>query len=155
MKKITSLALCGIMTLTAFAACNFGGGNTGNSSSSSSSSNSAPQKPSSNFAEISPTVYDVDEIVTVDKTSAGNIDAWLAEVKDTATISRDAPKNNSLIHSPWHTLKINDTEVPVYTARCGNGPHSFAWVDVTSHKRDFTLKVELTMSEDYGKVKKS
>ena len=152
MKKITSLALCGIMTLTAFAGCNFGGGNTGNSSSSSSSSNSAPQKPTSNFAEIAPTVYDVDEIVTADKTTAGNAHAWAREVDlPDGYNHNNEVTNNAVIHSPWHTLKINGTDVPVYTARCAKGPHSFAWVDVTSHKRNFTLKVELTMDIAYGK----
>ncbi len=96
---------------------------------------------------FSPTVYDVDEITSADKTEAGSYAAWQNEVFKQGGGNNDDPTSNSLIISPFHTLKINGTEVPVYTARCGKGSHSFAWIDVTS-TGDFALDVALGVSED-------
>ena len=94
--------------------------------------------------EIAPTVYDVSEIVTADKTTAGSFEAWRSEVVKPDR-NNDDPTENAVIHSPFHTLKINGIDVPVYTARCTTGAHSFAWVDVTS-AGDFLLEVELELS---------
>ena len=109
-----------------------------------------PQDPNK-VAVIAPTVYDNQEIVTVDKTVAGDIDSWKAQVFTSNGGNNDGVTPNSVIKSPWHMLNINDTEVPVYTARCGKGAHSFAWVDVTTAKDDFYLNVTLTMNRSYKK----
>lgn len=102
------------------------------------------------LAEISPTVYDVDEIVTAEETEAGDVQSWQAEVFTANGGNNDMPTRNAVIHSPWHTLEINGTQVPVYTARCGKGSHSFAWVDVVDHQDDFILEVKLAMHRTYA-----
>ena len=102
------------------------------------------------LAQISPTVYDVDEIVTAEETEAGDVQSWQAEVFTPNGGNNDMPTKNAVIHSPWHTLEINGTQVPVYTARCGKGSHSFAWVDVVDHQDDFILEVKLAMHRTYA-----
>lgn len=102
------------------------------------------------LAQISPTVYDVDEIVTAEETEAGDVQSWQAEVFTANGGNNDMPTKNAVIHSPWHTLEINGTQVPVYTARCGKGSHSFAWVDVVDHQDDFILEVKLAMHRTYA-----
>lgn len=102
------------------------------------------------LAEISPTVYDVDEIVTAEETEAGDVQSWQAEVFTPNGGNNDMPTKNAVIHSPWHTLEINGTQVPVYTARCGKGSHSFAWVDVVDRQDDFILEVKLAMHRTYA-----
>lgn len=102
------------------------------------------------LAQISPTVYDVDEIVTAEETEAGDVQSWQAEVFTPNGTNNDMPTKNAVIHSPWHTLEINGTQVPVYTARCGKGSHSFAWVDVVDHQDDFILEVKLAMHRTYA-----
>lgn len=102
------------------------------------------------LAEILPTVYDTDEIVTAEETEAGDVQSWQAQVFTSNGGNNDEGTKNALIHSPWHTLVINGTEVPVYTARCGKGSHSYAWVDVVDHQDDFILDVTLTMHRSYA-----
>lgn len=91
-----------------------------------------------------PTIYDVDEIKTIDQTVAGNYEAWCGEVF-AGSRNNDAPTENSLVSSPFHRLTVNGQVVPVYTARCGKGGHSFAWIDVIN-EGDFTLEMSLEMS---------
>ena len=95
-------------------------------------------------------MYDVDEIVTAEETEAGDVQSWQAEVFTANGGNNDMPTRNAVIHSPWHTLEINGTQVPVYTARCGKGSHSFAWVDVVDHQDDFILEVKLAMHRTYA-----
>lgn len=109
-----------------------------------------PQDPAK-IATIAPTVYDNDEVKTVSQTDAGDIDSWKAEVFTSDGGNNDEGTSNTVIKSPWHTLTINGTAVPVYSARCGKGVHSFAWVDVTSAKDDFILNVTLEMNRAYKK----
>ena len=42
----------------------------------------------------------------------------------------NAPVENGIVLCPYYALKVNGKEVPVYTTRCTNGTHSFAWIDV-------------------------
>ncbi len=94
---------------------------------------------------FNPTIYETNLIKTAENTEAGDFDLWKDQVfKQNG--NNDDPMPNSLIHSPFHTLTINGITVPVYTARCGKGAHSFAWVDITS-LGDFALDVNLTLDE--------
>lgn len=97
-----------------------------------------------------PTAYDTDEIKTVDATAAGSFDSWQAEVFKNGR-NNDDPTENSVIISPFHTLTVNGISVPVYTARCGSGAHSFARIDVTSKNDEFILELSLRVSADIGK----
>ncbi len=99
--------------------------------------------------EISPTVYDVSVVKSAAQTTAGSFEAWKNEVVKGGE-NNDDPTTDAIIESPFHTLEVNGELVPVYTARCGKGAHSFAWVDVTAGKT-FELEVVLELSEDFGK----
>lgn len=135
-----------VMVLAAATACDIGGGGGGGGG----GGNNPPPVDTSKIAKVVPTVYNVDEIVNADETEAGDYESWQAEVFTKNGGNNDMGTKNALIHSPWHTLKINGTDVPVYTARCGKGSHSFAWVDVADHKDDFVLEVTLTMHRSYA-----
>ena len=96
---------------------------------------------------IIPTVYDNAAVVTEDKTEAGSVRRWQKEVFKSGGGNNDMPTENAVIISPWHTLTIDGVTVPVYTARCGKGSHSFAWIDVKAGVTDFSLDVALTVEE--------
>lgn len=96
------------------------------------------------YPTVIPTCYDNPEVVSVEETAAGSAYAWQKQVT-IAGINNDMPTDNAVILSPWHTLTVNGTEVPVYTARCGNGSHSFAWVDIPAGTTDFSLEVTLAI----------
>lgn len=142
MKKGFVCAIGAVVMCLAFAtACDNGSGGGGGG---------VTPPPADKLAKVIPTVYDVDEIVNADETEAGDVESWLAEVFTKNGGNNDMGTKNALIHSPWHTLEINGTNVPVYTARCGKGSHSFAWVDVADHQDDFVLDVKLTMHRSFA-----
>ncbi len=93
---------------------------------------------------FSPTVYSIDAIVNAEQTVAGSFEAWQNEVFN-GKKNNDDPTENSVISSPFHKLSVNGTSVPVYTARCGKGAHSFAWIDISSNGQ-FLLDVKLELS---------
>ena len=97
-----------------------------------------------------PTIYETEEIKQANETVAGSFEAWQGEVVKNGS-SNDDPTENSVIHSPFHTLKVNGVDVPVYTARCAESAHSFAWIDITSDAEEFLLDFELTLSKSFGK----
>jgi hypothetical protein len=93
---------------------------------------------------VIPTVYH--KPVMID-----DMDAWAGEVVKGGS-NNDDPTENGVVVSPYYALKINDTAVPVYTTRCGNGTHTFAWVDIEGAPDEFNLHVELTTVKSYKKV---
>ena len=97
------------------------------------------------------TAYDNAEVKKIEETQAGDAATWQAQVFTSNGGNNDMPTTDALIKSPWHTLKINGKTVPVYTARCGKGSHSYAWVDVVDNTRDFVLDTQLTLSESAAK----
>ena len=139
LKKLLCLIL-GVLFMFSLTACN-----DGPSSSVEESKDPTPK------GTVIPTVYNANVIVDANQTQAGDVESWQAQVFTSRGGNNDLETPNAVINSPWHTLKINGVEVPVYSARCGKGTHSFAWVDVADSKRDFCLKVELTLSEAYKK----
>lgn len=60
------------------------------------------------------------------------------------TTSNDGPLDYGFVQSVYHSLKVNDVQVPVYSTRCGYNVHSFSWVDVEA-EGEFELNVELTL----------
>ena len=136
MKKIIALILSLISVMTLLVGC---------SGDENSTSSSVAEQKDTIEATVSPVVYSSEAIKKVEETNAGNYEDWLGEksVYGTAT--------NSVIESPFHTLKVNGQEVPVYTVRSKRGAHSFAWVDVQKTRRDWHINVELTTTESYGK----
>lgn len=61
--------------------------------------------------------------------------------------SYDGKLDYGFVDSVWHKLTVGGTEVSVYSARCGYGIHSFAWVDVDTDGR-FSLDVTLDLLTD-------
>ncbi|MBR4420403.1 MAG: hypothetical protein IKT32_05930, partial [Clostridia bacterium] len=55
--------------------------------------------------------------------------------------------DDGVIVSPYYSLKVNGTEVPVYATRSANGIHSFVYIDVevVDPSKEFVLQTELTM----------
>ncbi|MBQ8576811.1 MAG: hypothetical protein IJ449_02420 [Clostridia bacterium] len=98
---------------------------------------------------IIPTVYNNPAVTTAERTAAGDFKAWQAEVFLPDGGNNDLPTENAVIKSPFHTLTVNGISVPVYTARCGKSPHSFAWIDVEAGTKasEFVLDVVLTLDE--------
>lgn len=99
---------------------------------------------------ITPISYNVDVIKTADKTAAGSFEAWKNEVDKPSGAHNNDPTTDSVIKSPFHTLTVNGKKVEVYTARCGEGAHSFAWIDVSTAE-NLELELKLTLSESFGK----
>ena len=64
----------------------------------------------------------------------------------------NAPVENGIVLCQYYTLKVNGKEVPVYTTRCTNGTHSFAWIDVKGAPEEFALEVELITEKKYSGV---
>lgn len=136
MKKIIALILSMISVMALFVGC---------SGKQNPPESSTPEIKETVEATISPVVYSSEAIKKVEETSAGNFEDWLGERSVYGMAS------NSVIESPFHTLKINGQDVPVYTARSRRGAHSFAWIDVEKTRRDWHVDVELTTAEKYGK----
>ena len=70
-----------------------------------------------------------------------DMDKFYQETKKSNGSSHDAPHDYGFVSSVWHKLKVNDKEVKVYSARCGYGIHSFAWVDIETDG-EFSLDIE-------------
>jgi hypothetical protein len=104
-----------------------------------------------NESIIIPTVYDNAAVVTEDRTEAGNVRRWQRQVFTADGGNNDMPTENAVIISPWHTLTIDGVAVPVYTARCGKGSHSFAWIDVKAGVTEFSLDVTLSVDKNAEK----
>jgi len=100
---------------------------------------------------IIPTVYDNAAVVTENKTEAGNVRRWQRQVFTSGGGNNDMPTENAVIISPWHTLTVDGVTVPVYTARCGKGSHSFAWIDVKAGVTEFALDVTLKVDKNVKK----
>ena len=64
----------------------------------------------------------------------------------------NAPIENGIVLCQYYALKVNGKEVPVYTTRCTNGTHSFAWIDVKGAPEEFALEVELITEKKYSGV---
>lgn len=79
-----------------------------------------------------------------------DIDAYAREVSVEGSKKNNAPVENGIVRCPYYTLKVNGEEVPVYTTRCSNGTHSFAWIDVKGAPSEFSLNVELLTEKKYS-----
>lgn len=135
MKKILTLILCLVLSALVFTGCN----------DNPASSSSAPAEKETIEATVKPVVYASDVIKRVEETTAGSVEDWANQ----RSVYGMAP--DSVIVSPFHTLKVNGEEVPVYTARTRRGTHSFAWVDIEKTRKDWHIDVELTTTETYAK----
>lgn len=146
-KKFIGALGIAVSLLLFTAACDFGGGSGGDGGDPDPKPKPDPE-PTAELAEVYP--LELDGVVTADNTEAGSYDAWIAQRMKSGGSSNDDGTPDSMIQSPFHTLVVNGTDVPVYTARCGTGAHSFARIDVDADAdEDFRLEVELTMNRNY------
>ena len=81
-----------------------------------------------------------------------DIDAYKNEVSKPTGGKNNAPVENGIVLCPYYSLKVNGREIPVYTTRCTNGTHSFAWVDIKGAPENVLLNVELTTTKKYTAV---
>lgn len=81
-----------------------------------------------------------------------DIDAYKNEVSKPTGGKNNAPVENGIVLCPYYSLKVNGREIPVYTTRCTNGTHSFAWVDIKGAPEKVLLNVELTTTKKYTAV---
>lgn len=95
-------------------------------------------------AEVAPLSYTKPVAVT-------DMDTWQREVRVDG-MKNNAPTENGLVLCPFYTLKVNGTEVPVYSTRCSASTHSYAWIDVKNAPQSFALDVELTTQKSYTDV---
>ena len=69
-------------------------------------------------------------------------------------VATNLPTANGIIISPYYTMTINGTEVPVYATRTTNTVHSFAYIDVEKidNNKEFNLDVKLTINKETTSV---
>lgn len=122
------IALC---MLTSVSAC-FGG---------KSNITHPPDDKKNNEIELFPIAYlDVNQEKDMQK-------FWEQTRKDNGkggTVSHDEEHDYGFVDSVWHTLKVNQTNVAVYSTRCGFNVHSFAWIDISANG-EFEIEIELTL----------
>lgn len=81
-----------------------------------------------------------------------NMEKFYKETKNDNGSSHDTPLEYGFVDSIWHKLKINNFDVPVYSARSGYGIHSFAWIDIDTDGL-FELDIDLKLTTgNFSKV---
>ncbi len=96
-----------------------------------------------NLSKISSVVYE--DIPTV-----SSIDEYHGEVVKNG-LNNDDPVDNGVVTCPYYTLTINNKKIPVYSTRCAQSVHSFAWVDVEDAK-NIVLNVKLELKNYHKNV---
>lgn len=78
--------------------------------------------------------------------SEEEVDRWANE----NNLNDKAGTMPGIIVSPYFTMKINGTEIPVFAERTANGPHNLAYVEVSGIGEDgvFSLDVEITAHQE-------
>lgn len=73
-----------------------------------------------------------------------SVEAWLDENRENG--KNGANTRPGIVVSPYFTLAVNGTEIPVFTEKTTRSPHSFAYIDVAGIPEDgsFSLDVVLT-----------
>lgn len=73
-----------------------------------------------------------------------SLEAWLDENRENG--KNGANTRPGIIVSPYYTLTINGTDIPVFTEKTTRSPHSFAYIDVANatDASSFSLDVVLT-----------
>ena len=83
--------------------------------------------------------------------SVSDVEQYHSEVLKDSKSNND-PTENGVIKCPYYTLKINGIDVPVYSTRCANSVHSFAWIDVNADETEIILDVELNLNKTHKSV---
>lgn len=139
MKKLISTFGAALLACACLVGCNVSSG-----SSSSTSSNDGGTSSGSTPVYDNVTVYPIGYQEVNDQP---DMDKFFAETRVWENGQRkesyDGKLDYGFVNSVWHTMTVNGEKVPVYSARCGYGIHSFAWVDVASENDNFALDVTL------------
>lgn len=83
-------------------------------------------------------------IVYENVAEVSNIDLYQADVKKDGN-NNDDPVDNGIVKGAFHSLKVNGIDVPVYSTRCGQSTHSFAWIDIENPEEDLVLNIEINL----------
>lgn len=83
--------------------------------------------------------------------TVSDMNSYHSEVKKDGK-NNDDPIENGVVTCPYYTLKINGKEVPVYSTRCGESVHSFAWIDVDEAETSIALNVKLSLKNAHEEV---
>lgn len=146
MKKLFTIFLSLIIACACLFGCGVSSGSSTSPSGSTGGFSTADGSNSSSGGEaerpVKATVYPVEygEVKT-----RNDMDGFYAETLDQAgrnTVSHDGKLDYGFVKSVWHEITVNGVKVPVYSARCGNGIHSFAWADLGA-KGDFIAEVSV------------
>ena len=79
-----------------------------------------------------------------------NIKTYQTDVKKNGR-NNDDPVDNGVVTCPYYTLTVNGIKVPVYSTRCAESVHSFAWIDVED-KNNIVLDVKLELVNSHKNV---
>ena len=77
-----------------------------------------------------------------DVAEVSNIDSYAGDVKKDG-LNNDDPVDNGIVKCVYYDLSINGINIPVYSTRCAESVHSFAWIDVDS---DENIKLNVTLN---------
>ena len=138
MKKLLGI----LISLVLACACIGGAG----CSSSSGSSGSSGNNSGSSGGGDTPAAVKVYPVSYSEVNERADMEEFFVETLDVAgrnTVSHDGKLDYGFVKSVWHEITVNGVNVPVYSARCGKGVHSFAWADVGA-SGDFTVTAEVT-----------
>lgn len=140
MKKLISIFIATLLACACLVGCNVSSGSTSSSDNDEQSSSSGGSTPVYDDVTVYPIGYDEVNVQT-------DMNKFFAETRiyenGEDKGSNDGKLAYGFVKSVWHTMTVNDETVPVYSARCGSGIHSFAWVDVASENDNFALDVTL------------
>ena len=91
------------------------------------------------------TVCTLSPIIYPDAAVRTDMDVFYAETKKPDGLSHDGRLNEGFVRSVWHRMTVNGVDVPVYSARCGKGIHSFAWLDAETDADSLELCVTVEL----------
>lgn len=138
MKKIVSMIIAAMLAVICLVGCS---GDGGQSSSSSKPSSSVPDSSfNDSSAQQEVKVYPISYEQVNNESDMQKFFAQTRTVIDNVDQSHDGKLDYGFVNSVWHEMTVNGEKVAVYSARCGSGIHSFAWVDVQA-EGDFQLDV--------------
>lgn len=141
MKKV----ICAFISALLATVCLFGCGGEGGQSSNGTSvkpSSVPSSSPNDSTAENQVKVYPIAYEQVNNESDMQKFFAQTRAVIDGIDRSHDGTLDYGFVNSIWHEITVNGENVPVYSARCGSGIHSFAWVDVQADG-DFSLDVKV------------
>ena len=73
-----------------------------------------------------------------------SLEDWIDE--NSVNMHNGANTRPGIIVSPYYTLTVNGTEIPVFTEKTTRSPHSFAYIDVSGYSDDGSFSLDVNMT---------